>query len=224
MLEPVTPSRLSSRALGWWIVAVLSFVIAIYGLLNVVLGERIWGNVLAESFRARPWGIYPHAFFGMILIAVGPFQFRRSLLRNRRSLHRTLGKVYVVCGVLTGLTGLYMAAYSYGGWITHLGFGGMALAILTTTGVAYRKIRAGDVAAHRAWMIRSYAVVFSAVTLRLWLPILIFSLGGFNAAYLWVAWLSWVPNLMWAEWYLRRRSRRIKTVPTIGARTAPTAV
>jgi hypothetical protein len=53
-------------------------------------------------------------------------------------------------------------------------------------------------------MLRSYALIFAAVTLRIELPLLIMALGEFTPAYQVVAWLSWVPNLLWAEWYVRR--------------------
>jgi hypothetical protein len=49
-------------------------------------------------------------------------------------------------------------------------------------------------------MLRSYALVFAA-TLRIELPLLIMAFGEFTQV---VAWLSWVPNLLWAEWYVRR--------------------
>lgn len=195
---------------------IMALVVAGYALGHVVLGDRIYVEVLADSFRARPWGIYPHAFFGMMAIAIGPFQFVRSIRRERRPWHRILGKVYVAAGLCTGITGLYMAMYSHGGWITHLGFGAMALVLLITTTAAYRKIRARDIVAHRAWMIRSYAVLFSAVTLRIWLPIgITLYSGAFTPAYQWVAWVSWVPNLIAAEWYLRRtrNTQREAAVP-----------
>ena len=58
---------------------------------------------------------------------------------------------------------------------------------------------------HRCWMIRSYALTFAAVTLRLELP-LFFIFGGmeYPVASSYVAWLCWVPNLFIAELYLRR--------------------
>jgi hypothetical protein len=54
-------------------------------------------------------------------------------------------------------------------------------------------------------MLRSYALIFAAVTLRIWLPLLIMAYGGqFLPAYRWVAWISWVPNALFAEWTIRR--------------------
>ena len=117
--------------------------------------------------------------------------------------------MYLVAAAGTGLSGLYMAVYAYGGIATNLGFAGMALAILVTTLIAYRNIRLRQIRKHRAWMLRSYAVMFSAVTFRLWLGILSAATGGnFTVAYLMASWLSWVLNLLWAEIYLRQSLRR----------------
>jgi uncharacterized membrane protein len=194
------------------VVTFLALAMAGYAAAYFVLREAIFPDQVAASFRARPWGIYPHAFFGIFAIAIGPLQFLSSLLRRRRSLHRRLGKVYLAAAVGTGISGFYMAVYSYGGWVTHLGFGGVSLSMLLTTLVAYREIRARRVKEHRAWMIRSYAVMFSAVTFRAWLGVLSAATGGdFPVAYGAASWLAWVLNLVWAEAYLRRSARRPAT-------------
>ncbi len=120
-------------------------------------------------------------------------------------MHRTMGRIYVPAALLTGATGSYMAAYSYGGIITHLGFGFLGAAVIATTSSAFGRIRALDIASHREWMIRSYALIFAAVMLRILLPLLTIAYeGDFDPAYRWVAWLCWVPNALWAEWYIRR--------------------
>jgi uncharacterized membrane protein len=195
----------------WWPAAVLAFLIALYGLSFYLRGEAAFPNELSESFKARPWGIYTHVLFGPLALAIGPFQLRRDLMLRRRSLHRRLGVVYVVSAAATGAVGTYMAAYSYGGLVTHLGFGLLALATLTAALKAYASIREYDVAAHREWMIRSYALIFAAVTLRLELPFLAAALGGFRPGYQVVAWLSWVPNLVVAERYVRRTRAAVAT-------------
>ncbi|HEX6639750.1 MAG TPA: DUF2306 domain-containing protein, partial [Thermoanaerobaculia bacterium] len=94
-------------------------------------------------------------------------------------------------------------------WNTHLGFGGLAAATLLTTTIAYLHIRARRFVEHREWMIRSYAMIFGAVTLRLHMPLLAMATqGDFDAVYAIVAWSSWVPNVIWAEWYIRRSATR----------------
>lgn len=207
MRDRGTGSRRRTAAL-WWLMMVLATLVALYAMSYVVVGAPMYPADLSESFLARPWGIYPHAFFGSIAMILGPFQFRRELLRRRRSLHRGLGKVYVVSCLAAGAAGLYMAAYSYGGWVTHLGFGGLATALLVTTLKALAAVRRGEIVRHREWMIRSYALIFAAVTLRLQLPLLTAAFGGFEAAYMTVSWLCWVPNLIWAEWYVRGSAAR----------------
>ena len=194
----------------------LSFAIAIYALAYVVRGEKMFFGDVGAGFRERPWGIWTHAFVAMFALAVGPWQFRETLRQRRLRLHRTMGKVYVVAALATGLTGLYMAVHSFGGLTTHLGFGLLATGVLVTTSVAYLRIRKRDTVTHREWMIRSFALIFAAVTLRILLPLLITAYqGDFPPAYRWVAWLCWVPNVIWAEWYIRRTRAR-RATPVVG--------
>ena len=190
--------------LGWWIVLVLAVPIVGYALAYVIVGERVYPPNLAASFVARPWGIYPHALFGSLALGAGALQFNRWLIVRHRPFHRVLGTVYVVAATVVGLAGLYMSVYSFGGLVTHVGFGMLAVLLLWTTLRAYLAARQRAIAAHRRWMLLSYALIFGAVTLRIELPLLIMAFGDFTPAYQVVAWLSWVPNLLWAFWYARR--------------------
>jgi DNA-binding CsgD family transcriptional regulator/uncharacterized membrane protein len=202
-------STMQSAAPGaWWIILLLSLLIAGYGIGFVVGGEASFPHVLAPSFRARPWGIFSHALFGALALLVGPLQFRRGLRARSPRLHRLAGRAYVGAALGTGATGLLMAPHSFGGLDTHLGFGVLAVLTVTTTWMGVARIRAGDVAAHRAWMLRSFALIFAGVMLRVEQPLLMAAHAGeFAPAYALVAWLCWVPNLAWAEWYLRRSAR-----------------
>jgi uncharacterized membrane protein len=203
------------RTAVWVVMAGLSAIVAACALSFLVRGAAAFPPPIRESFLARPWGIYPHATFGAIAVLLGPLQFRRTLWIHRRALHRNLGKVYVVCASVTGLVGMYMAAFSFGGWITHLGFGLLGFFTLTSTLVAYARIRQRRAADHREAMIFSFACIFSAVTLRIELPLLVLAFqGNFPAAYAIVSWLCWVPNLAWASWYVAR-SRQRDDLPTL---------
>jgi uncharacterized membrane protein len=164
------------------------------------------------------WGIYPHTLFGSLALGLGALQFNRWILLRHRALHRALGTIYVISSVILGLAGLYMSFYSYGGLVTHLGFGALAVLLLWTTGRAYLAARARTITTHRQWMLRSYALLFAAVTLRVEMPLLIMALRDFTPAYQVVSWLSWVPNALWAEWYIRRT--RHVPVPVTEVRVA----
>lgn len=98
-----------------------------------------------------------------------------------------------------------MAFHAFGGLPSRLGFGLLAAAWLATGLLAYRAIRARDVAGHRRWMIRNFSLTFAAVTLRLYLPAAVVSGMKFEVAYPLIAWLCWVPNLLLAEFFFNRR-------------------
>jgi hypothetical protein len=63
---------------------------------------------------------------------------------------------------------------------------------------------------HRAWMIRSFALTFAAVTLRLYLPLHLLFQVHFDDAYRAISFLCWVPNLLVAELYLRKKQLRLE--------------
>jgi len=62
----------------------------------------------------------------------------------------------------------------------------------------------GQIALHQAWMIRSIALTFAGVTLRVLLPVQLLAGISIDVAYPVVAWLCWVPNLVVAEHFIRK--------------------
>ncbi|MFN0173114.1 MAG: DUF2306 domain-containing protein [Saprospiraceae bacterium] len=90
------------------------------------------------------------------------------------------------------------------GIVTSLGFILLGIIWFYTTLQAYLNIREKKIVAHQRMMIYSYAACFAGVTLRLWLPLLSALTGDFIIAYKTVAWLCWVPNLIFANFILRR--------------------
>jgi len=182
---------------------VAGYAIAVYGFLP--LGALLHPDMRA-TFEAHPAGIYAHVFASAVALALGPFQFWDRLRAAGLALHRWSGRLYLGAGVLIGgLSGLYMAFHAFGGLASRLGFTCLAMAWLYTGFRAYQAIRARDVASHRRWMIRNFALAFAAVTLRLWLPASIASGVPFELAYPVVAWLCWVPNVVVAELLVRQR-------------------
>jgi hypothetical protein len=173
-------------------------------------------TILRELYLQRPVGLYIHAFAIMFPLIIGPVQFflRRLTPEARRAkylpLHRWLGRIYVTGALIGGVAGLYLAFFAFGGFVSALGFGLLALLTLTCTSIAYLRIRAKNEFSHKEWMTRSYALIFAAVTLRLQLGIYIGAFGIEEmAAYQAVAWSSWVPNLIIAE-IINVRRRQIE--------------
>ena len=152
---------------------------------------------------------YLHIALGGLSLLVGWPQFSRKFRSKNLSIHRTLGKIYLISVMVSGLCGLYIAFFATGGWISSLGFGGLAMAWLFTSSAAYRAIRSKDIDSHERWMIRSYALTFAAVTLRIWLPVSMIAGMEFVFAYRIISFLCWVPNLMTAEWIIASRQRKV---------------
>lgn len=194
-------------ALYFLALAVAAYAILAYALLP--LGTGVHPD-MRLTFHAHQVGIYTHVFASSLALLTGPFQFSSRLRQRYRQVHRWMGRVYLGIGVgLGGLSGLYMATLAFGGLTAKLGFTCLALAWLYTGLRAFRAIRAGDVAAHRRWMVRNFALTFAAVTLRLYLPLSIASGIPFETCYPVVAWLCWMPNLLVAElMFNRARDRR----------------
>ena len=199
----------------WWFSALLAVGIAAYSLRYVFLGERAYVPELSASFHARPLTLTAHTLFGPIALVLGLVNLLPAMRQRRRwLLHRWLGRVYLISALVLASAGLSLAFHAAGGWAARLGFGLLAVATLATAVQGYRHIRRHNVRQHRQWMLRSYALIFAAVTLRIWLPLLIIAhQGEFIPAYRWVAWVSWVPNLLFVEWVIRRGWRPAFVLP-----------
>ncbi len=191
-----------------------AIVIGFYPILVFFMPEDqgLLGSKSSELLRDMIWrtGFYTHITLGGIALLSGVTQFNSRIRDRHLNRHRLLGKIYVVACLLSGLAGLYIAQFATGGWIARLGFTFLALAWIVTTWNAWRRILVRDTESHRRWMIRSYALTFAAVTLRLWIPMLTGAFGmEFIPAYQIIAWLCWVPNLIIVEWWIRRMNLRL---------------
>lgn len=185
---------------SWLAMALSASLIALVSLRYFFFSlEEAGGQALADRFAGYFTPLLFHTGGGIIALALGPWGFWARFRNNHVRLHRLLGRIYLSSVLVSGTAGFYLAFSALGALPGRTGFGLLAVLWLATGSMAYRRIRQGDVQRHRRWMIRNYALTFSAVTLRLWLPLL-FALGyDFPESYPTVAWLAWVPNLLVAE-------------------------
>ena len=162
---------------------------------------------LAEAMRShlddRPVAFLVHVGSGITALLLGGIQFV-TRLGVRRKWHAAAGRLYVVACLAGAISGLIIAWYSSAGPVATAGFSGLAVAWFVTTAMGLREILAGRVAAHRRWMVRSYAVTLAAVTLRIMLPMLIPMGVDFVEGYRVISFLCWIPNLILAEIWIRR--------------------
>ena len=157
---------------------------------------------------------FVHVYASVWVLLAGFTQFSSKIQDFYPQWHRTFGYVYVTNVLLiTGPAGMLMGFYANGGLPSKISFVTLAIGWITFTAIALVKIKKGDFASHRNFMIRSYALTLSAVTLRAWKWAITNSVElPPMDVYRAVAWLGWVPNIIAAEllirlYYLKKKSR-----------------
>ncbi len=150
------------------------------------------------------WSFYLHIFSSLFILVAGLTQFSSRILKNAPSIHRWIGKGYVFAVlVVSAPAALIMSFYANGGSIAKLSFILLCILWWLFTYKGYATIRKGNVTAHKVWMIRSFALALSAITLRLiQLLVASFTDWDYEAFYTWNAWISWLLNLTMVELYI----------------------
>jgi uncharacterized membrane protein len=183
----------------WWAMLLFSAAVAVYGItyfLRLPNDAHFARYILPLRF---------HIAGGIGALLAGPWQFSQKLRARALNLHRWLGRFYLLEVALGSIAGFVMATVSLEGQATHFGFGILAVLWFLTGLQAYRTVRQGNIEAHRKWMIRNFALTLAAVTLRIYLPLMLAAFHWpFRPSYIIVSWLCWVPNLLVAEWMVRR--------------------
>jgi len=210
---PGRPPR-QSRRRSWPVLAallMLSVVPVLAGTLRLV--QLAGGPALMPAdhrFDGFPFPLVMHIVGASTYAVVGAFQFVPRFRRRHLGWHRGAGRVLAVAGLLVAgsaiwMTLLYATKPGTGSllYVLRLVFGS-AMASCLVLGVT--TIRRGDVAGHRAWMIRAYAIGLAAGTQAFTGGIggALFGTGAVEGDLAKAA--AWVINLAVAEWVIRRQA------------------
>jgi uncharacterized membrane protein len=192
-----------------WLPKILWFALALFALANGLEALRYLlphppFPAEIDNFFHRRVALSVHALGGGIALLAGPLQFVPRFRESSWNRHRLLGWIYCGAVLLGWCASLWIAPHAETGLIASAGFLTLGAAWILATGVAVRLIVRGDALRHRRWMIRSYALTAAAITLRMYLPLVVFVFHWpFSVAYPAIAWLCWIPNAVAAEIYLR---------------------
>jgi hypothetical protein len=194
-------------AVGWGLMTFLSLGIAAYGL-SYLAGAQ--APPVVEDNAAGMRVLMVHASASGLALLLGPLQFLEPIRRRARTVHHWIGRTYLIACFIGGVSGGLLAPLTAAGPIAASGFFALALVWLWVNALGFRAAAIKhDYEAHKRWMVRSFALTFAAVTLRLYLiPPQIAGID-FVTAYQWIAWLAWVPNLAIAEWWIASRRLRL---------------
>jgi len=185
---------------GWTIAALLCVEVAVNALRYLLPGFSGPGFI-AENPYAYPW-LPLHAGLAAVALVIGIVQLLPQLRARWRLGHRWLGRVYIIACLVSGFAGLILSTGSQAGPIAVAGFSSVAVISLICAAQAWRMAVTRRFDEHREWVIRSYALIFAAVTLRIWLPLSQIAHLDFMQSYRVISFLAWVPNLIVAELYL----------------------
>lgn len=209
--------RWTMATVRWSAISVALLLAALVGVLAIVQYARYdpaADTRTTVNFASHPIAIVLHAVGASFAPLLGLLQWSSRLRRRWPALHRWLGRAYLVGGAAIGGTAaLWLSFFAYGGPVVGVGMGVVAVVWIVTSALALVAIRAGDVAGHREWMLRSVALALGGVTLRIYLPLLSVADVPFLTAYRIAAWGSWVPNLLIAKAIVRWGRRRIGPSP-----------
>ncbi len=145
-----------------------------------------------------------HVFSSIFVLFAGFTQFSDKLRKRFPKLHRRAGWFYVtIVLLLAGPSGFIIGMYANGGSPSRIAFCMLAIFWMFFTYKAIRTAIQKKFQEHRKWMIRSFALTLSAITLRAWKYILVavFEPKPMDV-YQIVAWLGWVLNLIMAECWI----------------------
>jgi uncharacterized membrane protein len=203
------------RAVGVGWLALSALVIAVFAPLPHILGwlhgSAADGSEIAAHYASQPEWVRSvfaaHVVSGGLALLLSPLQLSARLRARVPRLHRVNGRVVLTAILIAGTAGFLLSWFNFAGAIGTAGFGALAVLWVSCALLGLRAILRGDVPAHRRWMLRTFAFTYAAVTLRLWLLVLIPVLGDFRSAYVLVPFLCWVPNLVLVELLIRRRPR-----------------
>ncbi|MFI6581287.1 DUF2306 domain-containing protein [Embleya sp. NPDC050493] len=225
-MTAVTHESTRRRTVGVWWLALSALAVAVFAplpyLTDTLADLASDDSGIAANYADRPrWAqafFYTHIVAAGLALLLSPAQLSARVRRRSPRLHRICGRVTVACILLGGAAGLVLAPLNLAGAVGTAGFGMPAVLWVTCALMGLRAIRWGTVGEHRRWMQRAFAFTYAAVTLRLWLVVLV-PMTDFDRAYRVVPFLCWVPNLIVVELLLRRRGQR----PRAGHRQADPA-
>jgi hypothetical protein len=170
-------------------------------------------KVKQEYLSITIWKIafYIHVFSSIFTLLCGFTQFSGYLQTNYRKAHRLVGKIYVFNILIINFpAALIMAYYANGFWPSKIAFFILDGLWFWFTLKAFVEAKRKNIKVHKEFMIRSYALTFSAITLRTWKLILAsnYTIEP-TTLYMIDAWLGFVPNLLVAEYIIRRKKKKL---------------
>jgi hypothetical protein len=169
-----------------------------------------------SGFQLHKALTFVHIIPGALFMILAPLQFVPGIRSRHLWFHRLSGRIVVVLGLIIGITALIMSFKTNIGGVTETAATVLfAIIFLFSLVKGFYHIRRHEVALHREWMIRMFAIGFAIATVR---PIvgMFFALSRlsphqfFGIAF----WIGFTLHLVAAElWINYTRKRNVLIIP-----------
>jgi uncharacterized membrane protein len=159
---PLARPRIRSKHLLWYALGLAGISVLYYTDYPIIAHPH---DPYSQKLVVDRFLLIPHAFFGMLATALGPFQFSTRFRQRHLSLHRLMGKVYVISIAITAPMALILGQR---GFTFPMRFMGAVQPVLwfACTLAAFLTARNRQITVHRQWMIRSYAFTLNFIFSR----------------------------------------------------------
>ena len=198
-------------------IILLSFLFYFFGLMleitlpYLALKDDVAFLKIKKTALSYSWwqlAFYLHVFSSILTLLAGFTQFSPFFIAQFQSkVHQYMGRGYILVVLLVAApSGFVLGLMANGGVYAKLAFVLLSLFWWSTTAAAYHYARKKVWNLHAAFMLRSFALTLSAITLRAWKLLLVSILAPAPMdLYCAVAWLAWVPNLLIVELYIQHK-------------------
>ena len=148
--------------------SVLAVIIAILAALGV--GASV-SHFFHEDFNPGYARFAPvvkaHVVLGAVYLALAPLQFVAPIRARAINYHRRVGRILATIGAVIGAAAVFMSVViPIAGWWERAVVGSFGIFFLFALGKAIYHIRRQEVAQHREWMIRAFAIALAIATMR----------------------------------------------------------
>ncbi len=177
------------------------------------------------GFLKYPYLVQIHAGLGAAYLGLGILQFLPRLRAAAPGVHRRMGRVLAVFGLVIGLSAIFIGlVIPFSGLPEQLVIGGFGFYFVFSLFQGYFCIRNGEIALHREWMIRAYSIGLSVATMRLLFIPALMIIGADNdtarTLSIYSFTISFVMHTVAAEWWIHR-TRRAASGRVHGPTTSP---
>lgn len=216
------PSRVSPAPAAFTIALLAVYSYTLWLMLQIIWQYRTFESDAAFLAIKQDYvgmlhyriAFYTHVFSSIFVLLAAYTQFSARIRTRYKAWHRNMGKLYAYVVIfLSGPSGLIIGIYANGGILSRISFCLLAVLWVGFTIIALQKLGQRKIEQHAQWMIRSYSLALSAITLRAWKVAIVYAFHPRPMdTYRIIAWLGWTLNLVLAEllimYLVRRRAQR----------------